>query len=792
MILAWLAAAWLAGIAACAVFGHGAWLLVPALACLAVATVLVRPQRSIALMAIAVMLVFAGAVLRFEAARGHVPADAVSRFNHSVAMRVRGVVAGDPQLADTSQQLRLDVRDVQIAGTWQHASGSVLVRTGILPHYRSGDLVAAEGMLEAPDSTSSFDYADYLERRGIRSAMQYPDIASTGHEDDAPLTAMTLAVRRRLSHALALALPEPQASLAQGVLLGQRSALPAVVSNDLNDTNTSHLVVVSGENVVLVSTYVTIVLAWALNRRRALALSVAAVIAYALLVGASPPVLRATIMGILLVIAQLNGRPTHGLTSILFAAALMSGLDPATIRDVSFQLSFAATAGIVYLASPLRHCLLGGLAWLLRAHEVPRWLGAAFADPLSVTIAAIATTLPLIALDFGRLSLVALPANLLVVPAFPLILGGSLLAAIGGLIPHAHLALAAPAYYALTYWLAVAHMLASIPFAAPTLGGYTSPWAATTYSAITVAAYLLLRRFRPTSPAPIAQSRPMRHRALVAAVVVPALVLAVSAGALLRPSAPARLRVSVLDVGQGDAILVRTPSGADILVDGGPGRAVLRGLGDELPWYDRSIELMVLTHPQADHLDGLLDVLDRYDVQRVLAGPGRESSAGYGAWLAGVRAEGLAVETATQGMSVDLGDGARLEVLGPDATEAVDPEINNTGAVIRVSWGDVSFLLTADIQAKAERALLADGIDLHATVLKVPHHGSDTSSTPEFLAAVTPRVSAVSVGQNNVFGHPRPDVVARLAAYGPVYTTSDAGTIDFETDGEKLWVHTSK
>ena len=133
MILAWLAAAWLAGIAACAVFGHGAWLLVPALACLAVAVVMVRPGRAHVLMALAVLLVFTGAVLRFEATRGHVPAGAISRFNDGVAMRVRGVVAGDPQIADTSQQLRLDVRDVQIDGAWRHASGSVLVRTGILP-----------------------------------------------------------------------------------------------------------------------------------------------------------------------------------------------------------------------------------------------------------------------------------------------------------------------------------------------------------------------------------------------------------------------------------------------------------------------------------------------------------------------------------------------------------------------------------------------------------------------------------------------------------------------------------
>jgi competence protein ComEC len=139
-------------------------------------------------------------------------------------------------------------------------------------------------------------------------------------------------------------------------------------------------------------------------------------------------------------------------------------------------------------------------------------------------------------------------------------------------------------------------------------------------------------------------------------------------------------------------------------------------------------------------------------------------------------------------MRVDLGRGAWLEVLGPDDAEAADPQINNTGAVVRIGWGDVSFLLAADIEAKAERALIADGVDLRATVLKVPHHGSETSSTPEFLDAVRPQVSAVSAGQDNQFGHPRPSVVERLSEYGPVLTTAEHGSVRFSTDGTHLWI----
>ncbi len=792
MTLAWLAAAWLAGTVSAAMLGLGAWPLALALAAFGLALGALRRSRAAALFAVALAVVFAGAVARFESARTALPAHAISRFNDGVSTRFRGVVDGDPRLRDTSQQLSVRVREVQVEGAWREASGGVLVTTGLVPRRGSGDLIEVEGKLETPASSTNFDYADYLERRGIASTIAFPYVRLIGHADNAPLKATVLAVRRRLSHALALALPDPQASLAQSVLLGERSALPSDISSDLNATNTSHLVVVSGANVVLVSTFVTVLLAWAIGRRRALALSIAAVLAYAMLVGGSAPVMRATMMGVLLVVARLNGRPTHGLTSILLAAAIMAGIDPGVTRDVSFQLSFAATAGIVYLASPLQSGIIALFARALRRDEVPRFVGSLFAEPLAVTLAAIIATEPLIALNFGRLSLVGVAAHLLIVPAFPFILLATLLAALGGLVPHLHLALAAPAYYLLTYWLVVARELASIPHAAPGFGGYTTTWAMATYTIVTVAAFAVLRRLRPGGTSHLAESRAMHLGTPAILAAVEAVLLAGSAAVVLWSRGSPRLRVTVFDVGQGDAILIRTPGGRDVLVDGGPGRAVLRGLGQELPWHDRDIELMVLTHPQADHLTGLLDVLDRYDVRSVLVGPGQQQSAGSMAWTRALSAEGAPVATARAGMRIELGDGAWMDVLGPDASMANAAELNNTGVVVRVRWGDVSFLLTADIEAKAEAALLAGGADLRATVLKVAHHGSETSSTQRFVDAVRPQVSVVSAGKDNAFGHPRADVVARLREYGEVYVTALDGGVRFETDGKQLWVHTAR
>jgi competence protein ComEC len=794
MIIAWLAAAWLAGIAAASAFGRGAWPIGLTIAAAMLALALVRRDRRTAAYALALPLIFIAGIARFETSHPRVPASAVSHYNDGVAMRIRGVLRDDPEIGDTSQRFAVTVREVQLDGTWGAASGGVLVRTGLLPRYKSGDVLELEGDLESPPVLDGFDYAEYLARKNIRSVMQFPRARLSGHEDDSIVRETILRVRRGLSEALGLALPEPQSSLAQGILLGQKSVLPADVAADLNATNTSHLVVVSGENVVLVSAFATGVLAWLFGRRRALLLSIGVVLAYAALIGASPSVVRATIMGILLVVASLAGRPSSAATSILFAAAVMTGIDPGLGRDLSFQLTFAATAGIVYLASPIREWTIEWLARALRRDTVPRWASAWFAGPLSVTIAATIATEPLIAMNFGRVSLVALPANLLVVPVFGAVMLASLIAGMGGLLPAGRLVVAAPAYYALTYWIVVAHWLASLPHASATIEHYTSFWAATTYSAVTLLAFAALRLFGRPLGGRIDGSRSLdlRRLAPVASIALPAVALIVTVGFALRPSAPSRLSVTVLDVGQGDAILIQTPDGRDILVDGGPGRAVLRGLGDELPWYDRSIELMLLTHPQADHLDGLIDVLARYDVRRVLAGPGVTASVGSSVWRHAVREEGVAIEIARQGMAIDLGDGARLDVLGPDDAEAADPQLNNTGAVVRITWHDVSFLLTADIEARAERALLADGVDLRATVLKVGHHGSKTSSTGEFLAAIQPAVSVVSSGKDNPFGHPAPEVVERLTQYGSVYNTADVGPVHFETDGHQWFVSTGR
>jgi len=257
------------------------------------------------------------------------------------------------------------------------------------------------------------------------------------------------------------------------------------------------------------------------------------------------------------------------------------------------------------------------------------------------------------------------------------------------------------------------------------------------------------------------------------------------------------LSVSVLDVGEGDAILVTCPSGQHILIDGGPSpERVCLELGKALPFWERTIDLVVLTHPHGDHVTGLVEVLRRYHVGQVLYPEGIDYvSNAYSEWLDVMEQKGIECTRALVGQRIDLGDGAVLEVLHPPATylEGTESDVDNNGVVVRLEMGEVSFLLTADLFEDGERCLLDGGLEVESTMLKVGHHGADTSTCPEFLRAVNPQVAVISAGADNPFGHPGEEVMGRLSeslGEGSIYLTAEDGTVTFTTDGDRLWVET--
>jgi|AP95_1055475.scaffolds.fasta_scaffold03874_3 competence protein ComEC len=236
------------------------------------------------------------------------------------------------------------------------------------------------------------------------------------------------------------------------------------------------------------------------------------------------------------------------------------------------------------------------------------------------------------------------------------------------------------------------------------------------------------------------------------------------------------LHVHILDVGQGDAILLVTPSGKQVLIDGGPNLAALSHLDRLMPFFDRTIELLVITHPDADHITALPEVLRRYDIDRVLMTGAGHTSGRYDALRSVIESRSIPVVYPDPSVDISMEDGVVLDIIWP--TTAYTGASNDQSIVIRVLYKDHAILLTGDIEHDAERAILATGADIRSDILKVAHHGSRTSSSTGFLLAVDPKVGIVSVGKDNRFGHPHTEVLDRYKRLGiPTKTTANAGVI---------------
>jgi competence protein ComEC len=703
-------------------------------------------------------------------------------------------------------------RDGNRPATIRLAGDAPVLIVATLPWYPAvvpGDRVRVHGSIRPPSPDA---YGAYLARIGAVGTMRADTLDLLPADDT---LARTLeGVRRSASDGLDRALPEPEAGLAAGILIGLRDRVDRDLAAAFTTAGASHVVAISGWNIAIVASTLGALAGGVRRRRRALLMALG-IVAYVAFVGPSPSVVRAAGMAGVALLARELGRPGSAAAALGWACTVLLLLDPTWVDDAGFRLSVLATAGIIAWGTQLTARLAGPDPRRMR-----RWI----ADILGVSFAAQAATMPVVLLEFGRLSLVAPLVNLVVVPLVPPAMATSALAlvvgsAVGFGIPGVVATVVGlPAWVLYAAMVTVVRTGASLPLASLTL---EPPWDAIAAAVSLVAVLGTARwgdrllgwlRARRTA-APRAEdgrraASPVRagkrgHGSEIRRSRLPRIAALTLAGATIglalvlahRPDGATR--IVVMDVGQGDGILVEGSRGSRMVIDGGPDpNRMLTALDERLPPWDRRIDVLVLTHPHEDHVAGLAVLLRRYRVGRVyepgMIGPGP----GYKAWAQVFANGGPAHGRLSTGDRLAL-DSIQFQVLWPDANRVpLHPAdggtaINNVSIVL---LGDVDghrFLLAGDVEQGVDPELLARGLP-QLDFLKVAHHGSGTASTVPFLEAARPRVAVVSAGLGNPYGHPAPATIQHLREFaGRTYRTDLDGTVEVTFDGAATRVRAS-
>lgn len=758
-------------------------------------------------------------------------------------LRWRGILRADPLHLPWGIRYDIDLQEVQTAGEWQPVRGGLRatyffdrrVQANPWP-VRAGEsieiLVRARVTRNFGDP-GAFDYRGALRQEGIdlTATLRNPELMQVVAGPKPKLSHYIARLRGRLLNELdaMLSPAEDRDAIARAMLLGDRSFLDSQQAESFRETGAFHVLVVAGLHVGVLAAF----LFWAGKKLRLTIVSrvlftIAALCFYLAIVDDRPPIARAALMAIIFLLARVLYRRVALLNTVSLALILILLFRPSELAQSSFQLSFLAAFIIAAIAEPLLertaeryHRALTHLGDVTRDGSHPpraaefrldvralsAWLRPRLPSKLAgysdgfialpfrlalrlgelavLSIALQIGMLPVMARDFHRVSFIAPLAN---IPAVLLT---------GIIVPFGFASLAIGAI-----WQKLGIVLGrALSFLIVLLAGCIHSMAQLPSSSVRVPSppvILLIAFF----VAVLILSAAMLTQKGWASAIALAFVLACALLVVIYPFRAqfqrGRLEVTVLDVGQGDSIFVAFPDGRTMLVDAGglPGATYVRG---RRPGYDvgedvvspflwsrglKRIDTMVVTHAHEDHVGGMLAVLRNFRVGEIWVGRDEDVPA-YRSVLAEASTKGIPVIHRLRGEHFDWA-GVRMAVLWPDSSDPARAR-NDDSLVLRLEDGKDSFLLTGDIERAVQRNILANGDDLAANFLKVPHHGGKTSSTAAFLDAVHPAIAAISVGEANPFGHPSQDAIERIEAEGSrLYRTDRDGAITAITDGRSM------
>ncbi|MGE5774679.1 MAG: ComEC/Rec2 family competence protein, partial [Chloroflexota bacterium] len=723
---------------------------------------------------------FSFGAVRYQISVPHFDAFNIAFYNdRDYDLLITGTLTEPPDYRDNYTNLRLSVTQVDTGDGDLPANGLLLARVSNNQVFHYGDIVRLRGKLKTPPENEDFSYRDYLAAEHIHSYMTNAEATVLPGRGGNPFSTILYSLKEKSLENIYRLFPDPESSLLAGILLGVDTGLTKELQQAFKNTGTAHIIAISGFNISIIAGIFFALFSRLLGSRRVLATVLAAlgIAFYTVLVGGDAAVVRAAIMGTLALFARQVGRRQTALNTLLAVAMVMCLVNPLYLWDVGFQLSFFATLGLILYAEPFSQ-FANGIITRLFPNSTTEKVTALFSEFVLLTLAAQVTTIPIMAYHFQRISLVSFLANPFILPAQPavMILGG--LAVILSLIwfPLGQIA-GWVAWPFVVYTIRLVELFDRIPHGTIFLGDL-SIW-------IVIFVYIVLFSvtFGWSRLKEWFQSMKRDQIKIPAGLGLVALVLALL---LIWRAAAAvpdkRLHVTFLDVGSAEAVLIKTPTGKHVLIDGGPSATALSDeLGRRLPTFNRKLDWLIVAGTEENDVAALPRVIERYPPDAVLWSGNIEASFSSRVLNEYLSVSDIQVVNAEAGQTLDLGDGATLRAL------TVGPR----GAVLLIEWQNFRLLLPVGMSFEALNELKEGASVGPVNILSLADAGYAASNPPEWITNLNPELVLLNVSAADENGMPDSDVLESVKGY-ELFRTDKNGWVEITTDGEQMWINVER
>jgi competence protein ComEC len=690
---------------------------------------------------------------------------------------ITGYLVEPPDYRDGYTNLRLRVTSVDTGDNELEAEGLLLARVSNNQTFQYGDVIRLRGKLKTPPENEDFSYRDYLAAQNIHSYMPTAEATVLPGRGGSFLSAALYALKERSLASLYRLFPDPESSLLAGILLGVDTGLTKELQQAFKNTGTAHIIAISGFNISIIAGIFVTLFSRFFGPRWGALLAVSGIIFYTILVGGDAAVVRAALMGSLALFARQIGRRQFALNTLLAVAMFMCLWNPLYVWDVGFQLSFFATLGLILYAEPFSQFSARVLTRYFPLSTVEKIIQP-LSDFVLLTFAAQLTTIPIMAYQFQRISLVSFIANPFILPAQPavMILGG--LAVFLNLVwsPLGQLAAWAALPFA-AYTIRIVELFDRVPNGTLFLGDFSIGFVILFYAA------LLALTFGGARLGEWIQAARQRAGTLGAGSAIVALSVALLLLWRAASSLPDQLlHVTFLDVGSADAVLIKTPSGKSVLINGGPSVTILSNeLGRRVSAFDRKLSWLVIANTQEEQVAALPRVLERYPPENVLWSGNEQGSFSSRVLDEYLTLQAIPAVIAEKDQTLDLGGGAALRVLST----------GSRGSVLLIEWKNFRALLPVGMSFDALDEL-RDGASIGpVSVLSLADSGYAPSNPPDWIANLNPELIVLSVAPGDINGMPDSETLETIKDYS-LLRTDQNGWIEITTNGEQMWVNAER